>query len=603
MPSKLQFTGNWFIDAGILGFVNLMEEVYGDIWKEEWKKNNSNKSEWKFDFLDYLNGKIEENEELIYYGYFPFGYFINNLKLNLNNFDIRNFKIAIEKENNKNAIFEKSWFFINKYCKKTWVDKKISDLDALSKKFKELRPLIDEIKNLLKELNNKKDEQKKIIPKKKKLGISTLLQFETLLNEIKSKPKQGIPEEFFSILKKIEEKKKSLSIRLSELWNKKDENSSFFRIPISERFFINFLIFQTGDNYTYLKQKKDLFNIISFNLERRCLRKFDRTMNKFLISEEKMSNVFYTSPLNMENLKKEFPYFCVYILCFPLAFINFNQAYYFFYSPEIKFCYSVNKRLKTYFNMKKGNILKVTYQAVMDTLVEYKSVWALENMYIVTHRGISRETQEIQNVEYLGVPKLQVQVLLDDHIRNALNVYLQIREKNFKGPKNVWLLEEFVKGKPLYEASLRHIKIRLSKDINKLKYAIFYALLLNATISEFKKKTKKILFSRDFLSKNYRELVYTTKAEFSAAFYYSTQDIPKYIGNRDEKERTAYLLLDAICGNNKTRFLTILLKQLNNIKNISQSTLNWIFDKVINNDISWKEYALLLTGGLVYKNE
>lgn len=26
---ELQFTGNWFIDAGILGFVNLMEEVYG----------------------------------------------------------------------------------------------------------------------------------------------------------------------------------------------------------------------------------------------------------------------------------------------------------------------------------------------------------------------------------------------------------------------------------------------------------------------------------------------------------------------------------------------------------------------------------------------
>ncbi|GEM_PF-3795685 len=25
----LEFTGNWFIDAGILGFVNLMEEVYG----------------------------------------------------------------------------------------------------------------------------------------------------------------------------------------------------------------------------------------------------------------------------------------------------------------------------------------------------------------------------------------------------------------------------------------------------------------------------------------------------------------------------------------------------------------------------------------------
>jgi len=31
--NELQFTGNWFIDAGILGFVNLMEEVMGGIWR------------------------------------------------------------------------------------------------------------------------------------------------------------------------------------------------------------------------------------------------------------------------------------------------------------------------------------------------------------------------------------------------------------------------------------------------------------------------------------------------------------------------------------------------------------------------------------------
>jgi hypothetical protein len=34
----LQFTGNWFIDAGILGFVNLMEEVYG--WDLNGKRKN-----------------------------------------------------------------------------------------------------------------------------------------------------------------------------------------------------------------------------------------------------------------------------------------------------------------------------------------------------------------------------------------------------------------------------------------------------------------------------------------------------------------------------------------------------------------------------------
>jgi len=61
--NKLQFTGNWFIDAGILGFVNLMEEVYG----------------WD---LDTLQEKIKENGELVYYGYFPFAYLFYQSNLN-----------------------------------------------------------------------------------------------------------------------------------------------------------------------------------------------------------------------------------------------------------------------------------------------------------------------------------------------------------------------------------------------------------------------------------------------------------------------------------------------------------------------------------------
>ncbi|AIG96911.1 hypothetical protein [Archaeoglobus fulgidus] len=30
--NELRFTGNWFIDAGILGFVNLMEGIYRGIY-------------------------------------------------------------------------------------------------------------------------------------------------------------------------------------------------------------------------------------------------------------------------------------------------------------------------------------------------------------------------------------------------------------------------------------------------------------------------------------------------------------------------------------------------------------------------------------------
>jgi hypothetical protein len=58
--SKLYFTGNWFIDCGILGFVNIMEEFY----------------EWD---VDKLNEKIDENHKLVYFGYFPLAFIYNNI--------------------------------------------------------------------------------------------------------------------------------------------------------------------------------------------------------------------------------------------------------------------------------------------------------------------------------------------------------------------------------------------------------------------------------------------------------------------------------------------------------------------------------------------
>ncbi len=56
----LEFTGNWFIDAGILGFVNLMEEVYGDLWIKEWKEGHPEDKD--IDFLFVLQEKIKKLE-------------------------------------------------------------------------------------------------------------------------------------------------------------------------------------------------------------------------------------------------------------------------------------------------------------------------------------------------------------------------------------------------------------------------------------------------------------------------------------------------------------------------------------------------------------
>ncbi len=116
--SELRFTGNWFIDAGILEFVNLMEEVYG----------------WD---LEELQEKIKENPELIYYGYFPFAYFYklsqNEAKKLRIDVAIKNEKIKTEvinfieqnKNLGKNILEEVWWNYITELFREIWIKKKL----------------------------------------------------------------------------------------------------------------------------------------------------------------------------------------------------------------------------------------------------------------------------------------------------------------------------------------------------------------------------------------------------------------------------------------------------------------------------------------------
>ena len=61
-PGELKFTGNWFIDAGIIGFINLMEDVYG------WDINK-------------LREILHKNPTIVYYGYFPLAYLFYHSKV------------------------------------------------------------------------------------------------------------------------------------------------------------------------------------------------------------------------------------------------------------------------------------------------------------------------------------------------------------------------------------------------------------------------------------------------------------------------------------------------------------------------------------------
>jgi len=94
---QIDFTGNWFIDIGILGFINLMEEVY----------------EWD---LEDLRNRIKKEPEKVYYKYFPQAFvYYNLMKQNISNLPSpKDNDNVLEASVDQKQIFEESWKFIEK---------------------------------------------------------------------------------------------------------------------------------------------------------------------------------------------------------------------------------------------------------------------------------------------------------------------------------------------------------------------------------------------------------------------------------------------------------------------------------------------------------
>jgi len=608
-PSRrLEFTGNWFIDAGVLGFVNLMEEVYGEVWKEEWRKKNAKESEWKFDFLEYLEEKIRENEKLVYYGYFPFGYLLYHAKIRFIFDDIN--KLKNEIFGNKKGILNKRR---EEEQKLESIESKSKELKESSRKFKELEKkrekILRNIKRFEEELKNKNEEIENL---RNKIKFEKDKLYELFFGDNGTREEDKI-KKFFSDFKL-----KTPAIgRNFALFN-----SGLTKDSLGSLQYIRYLVeldgaIRSNNQEKYNKIFKEFTKFVKSKIKKRKDEGLtyeiipDSTINPFLYSDKQFSNIGYTFLPSVkqiiQQLKPPIPLY-IGLLSFEQAFLPISEKNIMFYTNNLKVCYSVNKRLKIKLEKarekNRGNIFYLTWSSVLDELIERKSEFLLENMYIVE---LNIEKNKLSSIEYIGIPKLQASVLLDDRIRNAINNNLQVRGKNFRGNKNVWLLEEFIKGKPLYPLALQHIKLRLTGDTSYINYsAILYSLLIDASILEFREKegkNKKTLFSTEFFENSYSEITKKVKEEFPSIFYYTINETKRLIPDENRK-RIAYLLLGSLYGGDKARFLNILLKSLNNSKEIiNQGFLEKIFEKIINNDKSWHMYALCLTAGVAYKNE
>ncbi len=572
--SSLKFTGNWFIDAGILGFVNLMEEIYG----------------WD---LNALQEKIEENEKLVYYGYFPFAYLFYHSKIRTFYNEIQTLRKEIFGQEGINQKIAKIKNEINKL--NSSISSSVNEREKIEKKLKKTE-------KKLKLLEEKRENKFREIESIRKQLNKIKIKFVKQVYQVKT-----INEKILNSLFPDFELKLPVIARNFYLFNSKEVRKN----PILAYKYLSFLC---QKKYKELSELIKKINPKSEKAKKGLTYEIypDSTINPFLYSPTEFPNISYTKPLKIaqieEVLDSTLPIY-ISLLCFEQVFDFYYEKdvrrNIFFYTNNLQFCYKVNKRMriKKEIAIRKSDrqsLFHLTFSAILDELIEYKSSFSLENMYIVEYEGV--ENQKLANVEYIGIPKLQASVLLGDYLREILNTRLQIQGKNFRGTRYCWLLEEFIKGKSLYSLALQHTKLRLTEN-TRINYSIFYALLIDTAISEFRVKEKETLFSKSFFQTNYREILKKVKMEFRRLYYYSISETKRLIPDDDTRKRLSYLLLDSLYGSDKSKFLNILLKTLNLSKEIiNPEFLDLIFEKIINNDKIWQRYALFLTAGMVSKS-
>jgi len=606
---ELKFTGNWFIDAGILGFVNLMEEVYG----------------WD---LEELQRRIKTEPEKVYYGYFPLAYFYKLSKNKKQNITRKALQLIEQSTERGRNLLEKVWWnLIVDAFEDDWLSWKLGKMhekELLDNKTGKLKPeyederyreLIRKREDALNKLNECEESIRSLLGKRRKFFENnkhkfTLEELEALENAISRYERET--NNCLELTKDALDVHKELKKYLKSLWGEIKANQSvlvqksrFFRIPVDSGFYKNYLFF----NYSrgILEQLEDTWNLINGNAEySKYLSKIDKTLSKFLPSDSEFSNIYYT-PLRIEPLLQYSKYIFVYLLNFLNAFNRVGSiGYMFFYGSTLEFSYHVNKRLKVLLTQvsEKRSIFRVTWQAVIDTITEEKAKWSLENMYLIQFQGINQ--QNLVNVEYIGIPKLHASVILDDNIREALNSKLPIKIKgNSKSkPKeklknsdfeSIWLLEEFLRQRPLYPLIIKHVWNGIKNGFLNRK-ASLYALAIDSKLRQ--EGTFKAIFDKAFFERPKRAAV-EVKDFYKDMSYVAM--IIKEVSSEIGGDNLIHPLFSALRRHDRNAFVNTLLKALLQAKSKDKVTTinNYLFRRVLSNDTSWEDFALALVVGLV----
>jgi hypothetical protein len=586
VESKLKFTGNWFFDAGVLGFVNLMEEIYG----------------WD---LEELQKKIVNDPEKIYYGYFPFGYLFYHSRVRTTEKEIAEKKSELRKSKEKlvNLISKR---------KNLKFDEKLPELKSSEKKTKDGKGGIIQLEETIKQYSDE-------ISKAEKNLKDELEKFRQNINDKISDiiAKIELNKEVILSMGTTKEKEKVINLLKEDITSLIHEFD--LKLPKDHRNFFIFNSKKTKNNlynsfiYLYFLLREDYFSLYDFVSSISEKKKKDRltyemypdsTVNLFLYSPGEFSNIGYTNlpeaTLIREQLNIEQPLYLL-LLSFGNSFQLVGRENVMFYTNSLEGSYEINKKFALYKEREGQNIdiFRVTWSAIIDALTEKKADFSLENMYLVEFGEI--KNLKIKDVEYIGIPKLQASILLDDTIREKLNSWIQFKSQKFGGKSHCWLLEEFIKSKPLYPIILNHINLVLNQNehVSFKRSSALYSLVVEAKILEFKAEhSTNNLFSSDYFD-NYKALISEIKNEAKSSLFYAGF-INQILADENIRKNIGLELLGALKTKNKISFLNILLKNINESSDIGaiESFMDWIFNRIIVNNISWHMYALLLVANL-----
>jgi len=572
--NELQFTGNWFIDAGILGFVNLMEEVY----------------DWD---LGELRDKLGKDSEVVYYGCFRFAYLFYHSKVRGTFKQIREIREKINRLiENKNK----------RQSELAELEAKKKEIQKLTKsEIRKLEQKIEKINSKIIEIDGKIEKHYKEIKElTKKLKIEKNNLKNALTNTIEDVFKDS-KNGFVNYKSKIENLILGFNLNLPQ------DHRAFFLYNPKRDLFTSFV-------YLYYLLRGDFSSLYQFASEVSTKKRSegltyeiypDSTVNPFLYSPTEFSNIGYTNPLSTDKIKDGLKLgIPVYLLL--LSFSNAFQPpiagkRIMFYTNSLETSYNINKRIRIYREKigENTSIFQITWMSILDELTESKAKFSLENMYLIEFEGI--ENQKLKGVEFIGIPKLQASIILDDAIRDALNKYIPTPKLERGRRVWIWALEEFIKNKPLLPHLINYLYESLSGRLNIRigNRTLIHANSVDAQLKEFGKDNN--LFSNEFLN-GYRNILFEIK-ENTTNMFLAAKNVYSIFNDLDERKRMASRLLSTIRKRNKYAFTNILLKSFigkaekqKEIRNVNR----YLFDKIVSNDINWENYALAIVIGLIY---